>query len=81
MSNADLNGGIADPIWKEYNKKESGGAKVYSDYGYYDGIDDAVVIKRGFDLAYEIINKIKPNDTTDKTIKACGDKETLTIKH
>ena len=28
--------------------------------GYYDGITDAVVIKRGFDLAYEIIEKIKP---------------------
>jgi predicted HAD superfamily phosphohydrolase len=28
--------------------------------GYYDGILDALVIKRGFDNAYEIINKIKP---------------------
>jgi hypothetical protein len=28
--------------------------------GYYDGILDAPVIKRGFDNAYEIINKIKP---------------------
>jgi hypothetical protein len=28
--------------------------------GYYDGTTDAPVIKRGFDNAYEIINKIKP---------------------
>jgi len=28
--------------------------------GYYDGIQDAVVIKRGFDVAFFIINKIKP---------------------
>jgi len=28
--------------------------------GYYDGIGDAVVIKRGFDEAYNIIEKIKP---------------------
>jgi hypothetical protein len=28
--------------------------------GYYDGNCDAVVIKRGFDVAYEIIDKIKP---------------------
>jgi len=28
--------------------------------GYYDGITDVKVVKRGFDLAYEIIEKIKP---------------------
>ncbi|MDR2813933.1 MAG: DUF5618 family protein [Prevotellaceae bacterium] len=28
--------------------------------GYYDGIRDAVIVKRGFDLAYQIIDKIKP---------------------
>ncbi|GHT00447.1 hypothetical protein FACS189421_12540 [Bacteroidia bacterium] len=28
--------------------------------GYYDGIQDARVIKRGFDVAYNIIDKIKP---------------------
>jgi hypothetical protein len=28
--------------------------------GYYSGILDAVIVKRGFDNAYEIINKIKP---------------------
>jgi hypothetical protein len=28
--------------------------------GYYDGTLDAVVIKRGFDNAYQIIEKIKP---------------------
>jgi len=29
--------------------------------GYYDGINDAIVIKRGFDLANNLIEKIKPN--------------------
>ena len=29
-------------------------------YGYYDGIQSAVVAKEGFDLAYKIIEKIKP---------------------
>jgi len=28
--------------------------------GYYDGITDVKVVTRGFDLAYEIIEKIKP---------------------
>ena len=29
--------------------------------GYYDGIEDAVVIRRGFDLADKIIEKINPS--------------------
>jgi hypothetical protein len=29
-------------------------------WGYYDGIGDAIVVKRGFDLAYTLIDKIKP---------------------
>jgi hypothetical protein len=29
-------------------------------FGYYDGTLDAVVVKRGFDEAYEIIEKINP---------------------
>lgn len=28
--------------------------------GYYDGTRDAIVVKRGFDNAYQIIDKIKP---------------------
>ena len=28
--------------------------------GYYDGVGDAIVVKRGFDLANTIIEKIKP---------------------
>jgi hypothetical protein len=28
--------------------------------GYYDGIQDARVVKAGFDVAYEIIDRIKP---------------------
>ncbi|GHU95728.1 hypothetical protein FACS1894156_5800 [Bacteroidia bacterium] len=30
--------------------------------GYYDGIQNARVIKEGFDAAYEIIDRIKPNN-------------------
>jgi uncharacterized protein (UPF0332 family) len=30
-------------------------------YGYYDGIRDAKVLKIGFDYAYQIIDKIKPD--------------------
>ncbi|MDR0834516.1 MAG: DUF5618 family protein [Candidatus Symbiothrix sp.] len=29
--------------------------------GYYDGIQDAIVVKRGFEHAYDIIDHIKPN--------------------
>jgi len=29
--------------------------------GYYDGITDAIVVKRGFDLANNLIDKIKPS--------------------
>jgi len=29
-------------------------------WGYYDGIGDVVVVKRGFDLANTLIDKIKP---------------------
>ena len=29
-------------------------------YGYYDGLRDAVVVKRGFDEAFKIIERIKP---------------------
>jgi hypothetical protein len=34
--------------------------KVLHLWGYYDGIEDAVILKRGFDEAYKIIDKIKP---------------------
>ena len=30
--------------------------------GYYDGIEDAIVVKRDFDEAYKIIEKVKPNN-------------------
>jgi hypothetical protein len=33
--------------------------------GYYDGIDSAVVVKTGFDYAYQIIDKIKPEHTPE----------------
>ena len=29
-------------------------------WGYYDGISDAVVVKRGFEIANTLIDKIKP---------------------
>ena len=35
--------------------------KVLHLSGYYDGIQNATVIKEGFDEAYKIIDKIKPN--------------------
>jgi hypothetical protein len=35
--------------------------KILHLYGYYDGIDNAVVIKEGFDQAYTVIEKIKPS--------------------
>jgi len=35
--------------------------KILHLYGYYDGIEDAIVVKRGFDLANTIIEEIKPH--------------------
>jgi hypothetical protein len=34
--------------------------KVLHLWGYYDGIDNAMILKLGFDEAYTIIDKIKP---------------------
>jgi uncharacterized protein (UPF0332 family) len=34
--------------------------KILHLYGYYDGIEDARVVSAGFDNAYKIIDKIKP---------------------
>ena len=34
--------------------------KILHLYGYYDGVEDVIVVKRGFDLANTIIEKIKP---------------------
>ena len=31
-------------------------------WGYYDGITDAIVVKRGFENAYTLIDKIKPTE-------------------
>ena len=36
--------------------------KILHLYGYYDGLDDAVVVKRGFDVAQNLIEKIKPTN-------------------
>ncbi|MDR0834196.1 MAG: DUF5618 family protein [Candidatus Symbiothrix sp.] len=33
--------------------------------GYYDGSRDAIVVKRGFDNAYDIIDRIKPNQVIE----------------
>ena len=40
----------------------NGAYKILHLYGYYDGIEDAVVVKRGFDTAYTLIEKIKPTE-------------------
>jgi hypothetical protein len=37
--------------------------KVLHLYGYYDGGENVTVIKEGFDHAYKIIEKIKPNNS------------------
>ena len=34
--------------------------KILHLFGYYDGIENAKVVKEGFDVAYTIIEKIKP---------------------
>jgi uncharacterized protein (UPF0332 family) len=34
--------------------------KILHLYGYYDGVENATVVKEGFDEAYKIIEKIKP---------------------
>ena len=33
-------------------------------FGYYNGITDAIVVKRGFENAYVLIDKIKPTEHT-----------------
>jgi uncharacterized protein (UPF0332 family) len=35
--------------------------KILHLYGYYDGCETVSVVKEGFDEAYKIIDKIKPN--------------------
>jgi hypothetical protein len=35
--------------------------KILHLYGYYDGVEDAVVVRRGFEEAQKIIEKIKPD--------------------
>ena len=40
----------------------NGAYQILHLYGYYDGILVASVVKDGFDLAYKIIEKIKPNN-------------------
>ena len=39
----------------------NGAYKILHLSGYYDGIESVDVIKAGFNFAYEIIEKIKPN--------------------
>jgi hypothetical protein len=38
----------------------NGAYKILHLYGYYDGCENATVVKEGFDEAYKIIDKIKP---------------------
>ena len=39
----------------------NGAYQILHLYGYYGGVNDAVVVKRGFELANFLIDKIKPN--------------------
>jgi len=41
--------------------------KILHLFGYYDGIENAKVLKEGFDEAYKIIEKIKPSNGTPTT--------------
>ena len=34
-------------------------------FGYYEGTLNATVVKEGFDIAYSLINKVKPESTTN----------------
>jgi hypothetical protein len=45
---------------KKILKQLNSAYEILHIFGYYDGTLDAVVIKRGFDEAYGIIDKIKP---------------------
>ena len=48
-------------------------------FGYYDGRKDIVIIRRGFDAAYEIIDKIKPENPIEiKESSASEAKRVLT---
>ncbi|GHT24423.1 hypothetical protein FACS189430_09300 [Bacteroidia bacterium] len=47
--------GVAQP-----KVRRSIGYKILHLWGYYDGIENAMVVKSGFDEAYTIIEKIKP---------------------
>ena len=44
-------------------------------FGYYDGKTDVIIIKRGFDVAYEIIERIKPENPVE--VKTNGVKRLL----
>jgi hypothetical protein len=39
----------------------NGAYEILHILGYYDGITDVSVVKRGFDIAYILIDKIKPS--------------------
>jgi phage-related tail protein len=41
--------------------------KILHLYGYYDGVENVKVIKEGFDDAYTLINKIKPQDYKEQS--------------
>jgi uncharacterized protein (UPF0332 family) len=45
---------------RKFLKELNSAYEILHLYGYYDGIQDARVIARGFELAYKIINRIRP---------------------
>ena len=48
-------------IDKKILKKLNGLYQILHLWGYYDGIEKAAIVKEGFDDAYTIIEKLKPN--------------------
>ncbi|GHT50389.1 hypothetical protein AGMMS49982_05610 [Bacteroidia bacterium] len=38
--------------------------------GYYDGVQDAIVVRRGFEYAYSIIDRIKPDHVVEMPVRS-----------
>jgi hypothetical protein len=51
-------------------KELNGAYEILHLWGYYDGIQDARVVKAGFDTAYNIIDRIKPNQVVEFKLPA-----------
>jgi hypothetical protein len=51
-------------------KELNGAYEILHLWGYYDGIQDARVVKAGFDTAYNIIDRIKPEQVVEFKLPA-----------